>query len=243
MSVSGTYTVTYSATDLAGNTGTATRTVIVEHTEQVKLTASDAAENDNFGRSVAISGDYAIVGVSGDDDGGGNSGSAYIFRRTGTNTWDAGTKIGASDAAGGDLFGESVAISGDYAIVGARLNDDPDNSGSAYIFRRTDINTWDAGTKIIAPDAATGDEFGSSVSISGNTAIVGAYRNDSFTGSAYIFRRTGTNTWDDGTKIIASDDVGGDRFGYSVGISGNTAIVGAYTKDSYRGSAYIFDLT
>ena len=238
-----TYTVTYSATDLAGNTGTATRTVIVEHTEQVKLMAYDPAENDRFGISAGISGDYAIVGVSGDDDGAGGTGSAYIFRRTGTNTWDAGTKIVASDAAGGDSFGASVAISGDYAIVGASGNDDPDNSGSAYIFRRTDINTWDAGTKIIAPDAAGGDEFGSSVSISGNTAIVGAYRNDSFTGSAYIFRRTDINEWDGGEKIVASDDVGGDRFGYSVGISGNTAIVGAIAKDSYRGSAYIFDLT
>ena len=98
------------------------------------------------------------------------------------------------------------------------MNDDPGASGSAYIFRRTGTNTWDAGTKILAPDAATGDEFGSSVAIDGNTAIVGAYRNDSFTGSAYIFRRTGTNAWDGGEKIVASDDVGGDQFGYSVGI-------------------------
>jgi hypothetical protein len=202
---------------------------------------------DQFGFSVGISGDYAIVGANGTDDRGSASGSAHIFRRTGTNTWDAGTKIRASDEAGGDFFGTSVAIDGDYAIVGADQNDDGGgSSGSAYIFRRTGTNTWDAGTKILAPDAAGGDFFGRSVAIDGNTAIVGADRNDdagTSSGSAYIFRRTGTNTWDGGEKILASDDAAGDFFGYSVGISGNIAIVGAIAKNSYTGSAYIYDLT
>ena len=82
MAISGTYTVTYSATDLAGNTGTATRTVIVVRTELVKLLASDDAASDNFGTTVAISGNYAIVGAPGNDDGGSSSGSAYIFTTT-----------------------------------------------------------------------------------------------------------------------------------------------------------------
>ena len=215
-----------------------------------KILASDAAFGDQFGIGVAISGDYAIAGAFGNDDGGGNSGSAYIFRRTGTNTWDAGTKILASDDLGGDYFGFSVAIDGDYAIVGAYGNDDGGgNSGSAYIFRRTGTNTWDAGTKILASDAVSGDQFGVSVGIDGNTAVVGAYGNDdggSASGSAYIFRRTGTNTWDAGTKIIASDAASGDQFGFSVGISGDYAIVGAQLNDdggSSSGSAYIFTTT
>ena len=252
MAVPGTYTVTYSATDLAGNTGTATRTVIVVRTELVKLLASDDAASDNFGTTVAISGNYAIVGAPGNDDGGSSSGSAYIFHRTAvTNTWDAGTKILASDDAGGDLFGFSVAISGDYAIVGAFGNDDGGyrTSGSAYIFRRTGTNTWDAGTKILASDAATGDSFGTAVAIDGDYAIVGANMNDdggSNSGSAYIFRRTGTNTWDAGTKILASDAASEDQFGRRVGISGDYAIVGAYLNDdrgSASGSAYIFRRT
>ena len=159
-----------------------------------KILASDAAFGDQFGIGVAISGDYAIAGAFGNDDGGGNSGSAYIFRRTGKNTWDAGKKIVASDRAAGDEFGIAVGISGDYAIVGAHANDDaPNNSGSAYIFLRTGTNTWDAGTKIVASDAANGDLVGFSVGISGDYAIVGAQLNDdggSSSGSAYIFTTT-----------------------------------------------------
>ena len=108
---------------------------------------------------------------------------------------------------------------------------------------------WDAGTKILASDAVSGDQFGVSVGIDGNTAVVGAYGNDdggSASGSAYIFRRTGTNTWDAGTKIIASDAASGDQFGFSVGISGDYAIVGAQLNDdggSSSGSAYIFTTT
>ena len=157
-----------------------------------KILAADGAENDYFGYSVAISGYYAIVGARFDDDNGSQSGSAYVFRRTGTNTWDSGTKILASDGAENDYFGISVAISGDYAIVGAYLDDDNGSgSGSAYVFRRTgtNTNTWDSGTKVLASDGAADDWFGYSVAISGDYAIVGAYRDDdngSESGSAYI---------------------------------------------------------
>ena len=104
-----------------------------------------------------------------------------------TEYWDAGTKIVASDAVDGDWFGYSVSISGDYAIVGAYQNDDPTGSGSAYIFRRTETNTWDAGTKIVASDRAGGDAFGWSVGISGDYTIAGAFLDDGARGSAYIF--------------------------------------------------------
>ncbi|HJM10187.1 MAG TPA: FG-GAP repeat protein, partial [Candidatus Marinimicrobia bacterium] len=101
-----------------------------------KIVASDAATGDNFGRSVAISGDYAIAGAPYDDDGGTNSGSAYIFKRSGTE-WSQEDKIVASDPAANDVFGISVAISGDYAIVGAHNDDDGGSSSvSAYIMKR-----------------------------------------------------------------------------------------------------------
>jgi hypothetical protein len=106
--------------------------------QQAKITASDGAEADWFGCSAAISGDYAIVGDIFDDDHGSDSGSAYIFKRNGT-TWRQQSKITASDGVRGDLFGQSVSISGDYAIVGANCDDDyGENSGSAYIY---DIQT------------------------------------------------------------------------------------------------------
>ncbi len=218
--------------------------------ELEKIIASDGSSSDAFGFSVAISGDYAIVGARYNDDNGFDSGSAYIFRRTGANTWDRGTKILAPDGASRDYFGYSVAISGDYAIVGAFGDDDNGTStGSAYIFRRTGGNIWDNGTKVLAPDGTSNDRFGISVAISSDYAIVGAQTDDdngSDSGSAYIFRRTGASTWDSGTKILAPDGTGDDRFGYSVAISGDYAIVGAWLDDdngSNSGSAYIFRRT
>jgi hypothetical protein len=217
----------------------------------VKLMAPDAQSDDEFGYSVAISGDYAIVGARFEDGGAGNprpeSGAAYIFHRTGDNTWDGGVKLMAPDAQYGDMFGCSVAISGDYAIVGAKSEDrgtgDPiDYAGAAYIFHRTGDNTWDAGTKLVAPDAQAGDYFGFSVAISGDYAIVGAYCEDGgtgdpidYAGAAYIFHRTGDNTWDNGVKLVAPDAQAEDRFGISVAISGEYVIVGANSEDGGEG--------
>ena len=101
--------------------------------QQAKLTAANAAARDQFGRDVAISGDTAIIGAR-FIDAGNFSGSAYVFVRSGT-SWSQQAKLTASDAAAGDLFGRSVAVSGDTAVIGARLDDDAgDASGSAYVF-------------------------------------------------------------------------------------------------------------
>ena len=211
--------------------------VTESHTAEVKITASDAAAYDNFGVSVAISGDTAIVGARYDDDAGGNSGATYIFVRNGT-SWTQQAKLAASDTAAGDEFGLSVAVSGDTAIVGARYDDDAgDRSGSAYIFVRNGTS-WTQQAKLTASDAAAGNEFGVSVAISGEVAIVGAWRDDDAgdaSGSAYIFVRSGTS-WTQQSKLIASNTAAYDNFGVSVAISGDTAIIGAFVVDF----AYIF---
>ncbi len=206
-----------------------------------KLTADDAAYDDHFGTSVAISGNTAIVGSIYDDDDGADSGSAYLFDIT---TGQQIAKLTADDAASGDYFGDAVAISGNIAIVGSVYDDDVGtNSGSAYLF---DITTGQQIAKLTADDAAAGNHFGDSVAISGNTAIVGSDRDDdAFTtsGSAYLFDIT---TGQQIAKLRADDATAGDRFGTSVSISGNTAIVGSYWDDddgSASGSAYLFDIT
>ena len=106
--------------------------------EQTKLTASDGATGDNFGWSVAVSGDgnSVVIGARYDDDRGSNSGSAYVFTRSGS-SWTQQAKLTASDGAASDNFGWSVAVSGDgsTAVIGAHGDDDRgDGSGSAYIF-------------------------------------------------------------------------------------------------------------
>jgi FG-GAP repeat len=157
--------------------------------QQSKLTASDAAAGDNFGWSVAVSGDTAVVGSIADDDDGSASGSAYVFDRSGT-AWSQQSKLTASDAAAGDSFGSTVAVSGITAVVGARLDDDDGSaSGSAYAYIRSGT-TWAEHTKFTAADAAAGDSFGSVVAVYRDTVVVGAPSDDdagSSSGSAYVF--------------------------------------------------------
>jgi hypothetical protein len=209
-----------------------------------KILAADGAADDAFGYDVAIDGDIAIVGSAFDDDSGTFSGSAYIFVRTGS-TWTQQAKLAASDDSAGDQFGFAVAISGGRAIVGAPGNDDAgENSGSAYIFF-TNGSIWIQQAKLVASDDALDDQFGFDVAISGDTAIVGANRDDdagSDSGSAYVFVRNGS-AWSQQAKLVASDDATGDQFGAAVGLDGETAIIGAFGDDvggTNSGSAYVF---
>jgi len=210
--------------------------------EDIKLLASDGAADDNFGYAVAVSGDVVVVGAWHNDDNGADSGSAYVYRWNGS-SWIE-TKLLASDGAVGDWFGFSVAVSGDVAMVGSFLDDDngPD-SGSAYAYRFNSSSwTW-AETKLLASDGAAGDYFGFSVAVSGDVAVVGAYQNDDDgvnSGSAYVYRFDGSS-WAE-TKLLASDGTVSDWFGYSVGVSGDVAVVGAYGVDDNgpsSGSAYV----
>ena len=218
--------------------------------EVSKLKADDGSNEDYFGNSVSISGDYAIVGASHNDHysndyySDDNFGSAYIYKGDGNN-WQQVAKLTADDGAWDDYFGKSVSISGDHAIVGAYGDDDNGNySGSAYIFKRSG-NTWQQDVKLLPDDGASYDQFGTSVSISGDYAIVGAIGDDdngNYSGSAYVFKRDG-DTWRQIAKLRDEDGRHDATFGASVAISGDYAIVGAfrdYNGEPEGGSACIF---
>ena len=226
--------------------------------QRVKLTGSDSEENAEFGFSVAISGDYAIVGSPKENNPGGDDrGSAYVFERDGT-TWPKKTRFEALSQTYMDYFGWSVSISGDYAVCGALYDDDGgSSSGSAYIFERSGGGVWgsDQGSysretqKITASDAASSDYFGCAVGISGDRLVVGAYGDGGSgvdKGSAYLFNRSG-GTWTESEKMVASDGVDGDSFGKAVAISGTYAIAGAEEDDNAKGNsaggAYLFEFS
>lgn len=148
------------------------------------------------------------------------------------------------DGEAGDWFGNSIALSGETAIVGARRDDDNgERSGSAYLF---DITTGQQIAKLLPEDGAAWDRFGSGVAISGTTAVIGAYRNNDNgfqSGSAYLFDIT---TGQQIAKLLPNDGAEGDSFGLSVAIYGSTIVVGAYGDDDNgadSGSAYLFDLS
>ncbi len=209
--------------------------------ETAKLLANDGAANDRFGFPVAVSGTTAVVGAFGDDD---QIGSAYVFVRSG-GIWSQQAKLLANDGALGDQFGAAVAVDGDIAVIGARRDDDQgDSSGSAYVFVRSG-GIWSEQAKLLASDGADLDQFGSTVAVSGTTAVVSAHRDDDqgdSSGSAYVFVRS-DGIWSQQAKLLASDGAMGDVFGISVAVDGDIAIAGAPNHDdegSESGSAYVF---
>jgi hypothetical protein len=211
--------------------------------QQAKLIAEDWAFDDEFGCAVSISGNYVIVGAYGDNF---QSGAAYVFERQGRD-WTQCAKLIASDASIDDCLGYSVAISGDYVILGAYLDDDQiHDRGSAYIFRRNG-DDWIEEARLIASDGAEDDHFGKSVSISQNTAIIGApddYITDDNKGSVYIFKRE-NNRWTQQAKLVASDGESEDNFGNILSIDGSYAVIGVSGDDdkgSNSGSVYIYNI-
>ncbi len=226
------------------------------YSQQTKLTASDGAHDDNFGVSVAISGDTAVVGSWQDDIGANtNQGSAYIFVRSSVGVWSLQQKLTASDGAAGDNFGASVAIttvsapSQTVIMVGA-FGDDTGanaNQGAVYVFvRASGGTTWSQQGKLTASDGAANDVFGNSVALSGGTAIIGANGDNTGSnddsGAAYIFVRNGT-VWEESQKLFDPTPTNDENFGWSVDISGNLVIVGTNLITSLTGQAHIFERT
>lgn len=204
---------------------------------ETKYTGSDTAPLDEFGRSVALNGREALVGAAGDDDNGAGSGSAYFFDAVGNET-----KVTAFDGSSFDIFGEAVALTDDRALIGAwKNNDGPDESlGAAYLLDEANNQT-----KLTASERREGDDFGFSVALSGDTALIGSRGdNDGFgqaTGSAYLFDELGNEL-----KLTASDRAAFDQFGYSVALNQHYAVVGARRDDNENGAnagaVYVFDV-
>lgn len=229
--------------------------------EILKATPDDRGPTDFLGYSVAIDGDYAVVGAYGDDFGSGeNRGSAYVYHRVGVNDWVMHQKLIADDQQNYDRFGWSVAIDGDHIVIGAYQEDHDvaglnqiSNAGSAYIFELDGSGNWNQTSKLVASDRGEDDEFGWSVAISGNTAVVGARAEDHnvsggsyiySAGSVYIFEKDGSGNWNQTQKICAADRAAdihypggyseedlGDQFGWAVSISGDYLVVGALHHD------------
>jgi hypothetical protein len=205
-------------------------------TQQAKLVASDGAASDSFGFSVAIDGETVIVGAYTDAIGvTTNQGSAYVFTRSGT-AWSQQAKLTTPGGATGDLFGSAVALSGNTAIVGAFADDigATTNQGSASIFTRTGT-AWTQQAQLTAPDGAANENFGVSVAVSGDLTLVGAYSDtigaNTIQGSAWVFSRVGSGWIGPDFQTSATAGAPADSFAYSVAISGDTAIVGAWTDD------------
>ena len=214
--------------------------------EETILFTSDGQQGDQFGNSVATDGELVVVGapaVDGPKPADQDFGAVYIYRLDGL-IWVE-TEVTASDGAHHDKFGRSVSVSGDVLITGADEDDDNGiGSGSAYIYRY-DGQSWIEEAKILASDGAAGDNFGTTVSIDGDTAVVGAdteTENGMYAGAAYVYRYDkDASEWVEEAKLLASNGQSLDFFGHSVAISGSHIIVGAPQNfNGMPGAAYIY---
>lgn len=212
---------------------------------------ADDLTTERFGEAVAIKGDIALIGAPGDSANGDSSGAVYAYHRQPDGSWMQETKLTPSDGAIDDLFGFSVDIVSQFAIIGAyRDNDNGADSGSAYVFRRDFSGVWVEDVKLVPLDGSTLDRFGYSVSIGsgfgGITACIGAYLDDAAgpdSGSVYFFNRDFGGQWSETIKLQGLDSEASDSFGWSVDIDGETAIVSAYLDDDLgngAGAVYIF---
>ncbi|WP_181918785.1 FG-GAP repeat protein [Wenzhouxiangella sediminis] len=202
-----------------------------------RLEADDGAEYDSFGFAVGISGDRVLIGAYGDDDSGGDSGSAYVFDFE-TEGWSQNGKLVAIGGAAHDRFGRSVSLYGTRALIGAYGDDDGAyNSGAAYVFELEGAD-WTLTAKLAPADGTSGDRFGRAVSLSGDRALIGAYLaagDGADDGAAYVFDFDGLE-WQESAKLLPNDGLNG-QFGWSVSLDGDRALIGSAT-----GSARVFEL-
>ena len=241
--------------------------------EEEALVEPGVSDQDEFGTSIGISGDTLVVGSpfessasadEPDDNSLGSSGAAYVYVREGA-TWTRQAVLKAGAPERNAAFGDSLAISGDTIVVGARGEG---ANGAAYVFVRT-ASTWSQEARLEPSKGSAGDQFGAAVAISGNTIVVGARSDDGNaqgvpgdeetrdSGAAYVFVRTGS-TWDEQAYLKASNFYLGDSFGQSVAVSGSSIVVGAPFEDSaatgvdgdpfdnsaeLSGAAYVFEWT
>jgi hypothetical protein len=225
-------------------TGKATQGLLVWSPQGGPFLSSDGFEGDQFGYSVALSGDTAIVGAH--FAGTTGNGAAYAFVRTGGSWAQQGPPLTASDGAPSYRFGEKVALFGDTAIIGAPNEKVGANfaQGAAYVFVRSGTTWTQQGSKLLAADGASNDNFAWSVAIDGNTAAIGSYRAQASQGAVYVFVRSGTTWAQQGARLMATDGTNGGSFGTSVALSGDTLVVGAPGKSvdtkGGAGSVYVF---
>ncbi len=224
-------------------------------TQQQKIQPVALIDAPKFAYDVSISGETILIGAPYTSTAPRNlQGSAYVFLRSGVSWAQQGPLLEANDRADDDAFGIAVALENNTAVIGAQMGDGPTTpqSGSAYVFVRS-VTTWSQQAELLGTGVESGDRFGLTVDISADSIVVGAPFDNGGTlevplaavGSAYTFLRTGV-TWAQQAKLLPSiTQVAFDYFGFSVGISSDTVVVGAYLDDlvvanDTRGSAFVF---
>lgn len=219
--------------------------VLPVHT--VRAEASDPGAGDRFGAGIALHGPVALVAAPWDDAPAEDAGSVRVMERVGAGAWIERARLTAPDASRGDVFGAGVAFDGTTAVVGAPLDDvAAPKQGSAHVFARSPVGTWQHVTQLVAPDGERLDLFGTAVAVDGDTIAVGASEHDApadRSGAVYVYHRT-DDGWQLEQKLNHPAPADQDRFGRSVALTGDRLVVGAPRDDvggvSGAGSVHVF---
>ncbi len=211
-------------------------------TREARLVPGDPDDEDQFGAAVCVEGDTALIGAPLDDDAGHKAGSVYVFTRS-AGVWSETAELTAPDAATSDTLGTSVAIAGNHLLVGAPGHQSSTglDGGAVYVFRGAGA-TWSLHQKLVTPGAIRSERFGSSMDVSGSTALIAAssgWGAMGDTGVAYVFVNAG-GSWVQQDKLYAPEGETFDRFGWSVALDGDRALIGAPSFDPTYGAAYVF---
>jgi len=213
--------------------------------EDLVITPVSSFKSAHFGSSVMLSGEYLIIGD--DDHGRAHEGSAYIYKQE-EGIWSKQASLKGGDVTKGANFATSVAISKDYAVIGAKSENNPlvkknKKSGAVYIYKRTG-KLWASQAKLLASDAAQGDSFGSSVAIFEDYLLIGAENTNSGKGSTYLFQNI-NETWNEVYKFSVDDAKQKDNFGHALSLTQNYLVIGAHNKSvtsNKQGVGYFYDL-
>ncbi|MEY8251181.1 MAG: LruC domain-containing protein, partial [Colwellia sp.] len=213
--------------------------------EDLVITPVSSFKSAHFGSSVMLSGEYLIIGD--DDHGRAHEGSAYIYKQE-DGIWSKQASLKGGDVTKSANFATSVAISKNYAVIGAKSENNPlikkhKKSGAVYVYKRTG-KLWNSQAKLLASDAQQGDNFGSSVAISGDYLLIGAENKDTARGATYLFKNI-NDIWTEVFKFEADDAKQQDNFGHAIAITQDYIVIGAQNKSVASGTegvSYLYDL-
>ncbi len=233
--------------------------------ENTKIVSSDRTMGDYFGRSVSCHNEQIIIGAlyADTDQNGGiyklNSGAAYVFEIDSTGAWIESQKMVTADRDWEDYFGHAVAIKDNYILIGALGEDHINNSsidllnaGAVYAFEKDNSGFWVEQQKMIASDHAANNQYGNSIALDGNVAIIGSFSHKNSNipqGATYILMKDSTGQWTEHQQIIPVDIAANDQFGWDVDIANDIIVVGSNHHGqnelgsnfiSQSGAAYIY---
>ena len=207
-------------------------------TEVQRLSASDAAAGDGFGRALAVAGSDLLVGSTTAGDG---RGAVYIFRRDAAGVWTASGRVMAGDGEEGDAFGGAITVAGGVALVSASAAGDA--RGAVYVFTRNDAGEWSEEAQLMASDGQPGDAFGVAAATDGEFALVGMPGRAEGRGAAYVYRRGSDGSWTEVATLEPQGEEARAEFGSAVAVDDGRLLIGAPGQDGFAGAVhgYVLD--